>query len=155
MQQRNDATWDTGCRTAVMFSAEDLGCYWQYATKYVLPNRNPQLTRKVLRATQVGTNVVAYATGMVALAARDNGLPLVVHTREADDDTAALLSPSPGDLSSMYWVAEETGGRLMPGNSPDVSMRQFEEAATGAIGHHGSRPRFAPRSPKSAARKLA
>jgi len=54
---------ETGCRTAVMYCAEDLGCYWQYATKHAPPNRNPQLTANVLRATKIGTNVIAYATG--------------------------------------------------------------------------------------------
>jgi VWFA-related protein len=37
---------------------------------------------------------------------------------------------TPTDLSNMYWVAEQTGGRLMPGNSPDVSVRQFDEASS-------------------------
>lgn len=54
---------ETGCRTAVIYCAEDLGCYWQYATKHAPPNRNPKLTANVLRATKIGTNVIAYATG--------------------------------------------------------------------------------------------
>jgi hypothetical protein len=54
---------ETGCRTAVMYCAEDLGCYWQYATRHAPPNRNPKLTANVLRATKIGTNVIAYATG--------------------------------------------------------------------------------------------
>lgn len=54
---------DTGCRTAVVYCAEDLGCYWQYATRHAPPNRNPKLTANVLRATKIGTNVIAYATG--------------------------------------------------------------------------------------------
>ncbi len=54
---------ETGCRTAVIYCAEDLGCYWQYVTKHAPPNRNPKLTANVLRATKIGTNVIAYATG--------------------------------------------------------------------------------------------
>jgi hypothetical protein len=54
---------ETGCRTAVMYCADDLGCYWEYASKQAPPNRNPNLTANVLRATKVGTNVIAYATG--------------------------------------------------------------------------------------------
>ena len=54
---------ETGCRTAVIYCAEDLGCYWQYASRFAPPNRNPKLTANVLRATKIGTNVIAYATG--------------------------------------------------------------------------------------------
>jgi VWFA-related protein len=45
-------------------------------------------------------------------------------------DDALAFSTSPTDLANMYWVAHETGGRLMPGNSPAVSIRQFDEASS-------------------------
>jgi VWFA-related protein len=46
------------------------------------------------------------------------------------DVTDELISASPTDMANMYWVARETGGRLMPGNSPEVSIRQFDEASS-------------------------
>ncbi len=54
---------DTGCRTAIIYSPEDLGCYWQYLVRHAPPNRNPNLTANVLRTMKIGTNVIAYATG--------------------------------------------------------------------------------------------
>jgi hypothetical protein len=30
----------------------------------------------------------------------------------------------------MYWLARETGGRLMPGNSPDLSLAEFDKASS-------------------------
>jgi VWFA-related protein len=33
-------------------------------------------------------------------------------------------------LSSMYWLARETGGRLMPGNSPEASLAEFDRASS-------------------------
>jgi VWFA-related protein len=37
---------------------------------------------------------------------------------------------SPNQLASMYWIARETGGRLMPGNSPDLSLAEFDKASS-------------------------
>ena len=54
---------DFGCRTTVIYSPEDLGCLWDYWAKQDPPKRNVQLTAKILRATQIGVNVMAYATG--------------------------------------------------------------------------------------------
>lgn len=46
------------------------------------------------------------------------------------DVTAENIGLPPTDRGNMYWVARETGGRLMPGNSPEVSIRQFDEASS-------------------------
>lgn len=54
---------DVGCRTAVIYCPEDLGCLWSYWQRFDPPNRNPQLKVKVIRAMQIGVNVAAYATG--------------------------------------------------------------------------------------------
>ncbi len=54
---------DVGCRTAVIYSPEDLGCLWGYWQRHDPPRRNPQLRIRVLRAMQIGVNVAAYATG--------------------------------------------------------------------------------------------
>ena len=46
------------------------------------------------------------------------------------DVTVSGIGGPPTDMANMYWVARETGGRLMPGNSPEVSIRQFDEASS-------------------------
>ena len=37
---------------------------------------------------------------------------------------------SSNQLATMYWLARETGGRLMPGNSPDNSLVEFDRASS-------------------------
>ena len=54
---------DFGCRTSIIYSPEDLGCLWDYWSKVDPPNRNVALKARILRATKIGTNVLAYATG--------------------------------------------------------------------------------------------
>ena len=54
---------DFGCRTSIIYSPEDLACLWDYWAKMAPPKRNIQLTAKIIRATQIGVNVMAYATG--------------------------------------------------------------------------------------------
>lgn len=54
---------DFGCRTTVIYSPEDLGCLWDYWAKQDPAKRNVQLSAKIFRATQIGVNVMAYATG--------------------------------------------------------------------------------------------
>ena len=54
---------DFGCRTSIMYSPEDLACLWDYWAKVDPPKRNVQLKAKIVRATQIGVNVLAYATG--------------------------------------------------------------------------------------------
>lgn len=54
---------DVGCRTAVIYCPEDLGCLWSYWQRHDPKGRNPQLKVKVIRAMQIGVNVAAYATG--------------------------------------------------------------------------------------------
>jgi VWFA-related protein len=39
-------------------------------------------------------------------------------------------SGSTNNLASMYWVAHETGGRLMPGNSPESSIAEFDRTSS-------------------------
>ena len=54
---------DFGCRTSIIYSPEDLACLWDYWAKVDPPKRNPQLKTKIVRATRIGVNVIAYATG--------------------------------------------------------------------------------------------
>lgn len=54
---------DFGCRTAIMYSPDDLGCYWQKWMKHSPRSRHPGLSQQILRATRIGVNVLAYATG--------------------------------------------------------------------------------------------
>lgn len=54
---------DYGCRTSVIYSPEDLGCLWDYWSRAEPPGRNVNLKVRIIRATQIGVNVMAYATG--------------------------------------------------------------------------------------------
>jgi hypothetical protein len=54
---------DFGCRTSIMYSPEDLACLWDYWAKVDPRDRNIQLKAKIVRATQIGVNIMAYATG--------------------------------------------------------------------------------------------
>jgi len=52
-----------GCRTAIMYSPDDLGCLWNRWSKLDPPNRPAQFSGRVERAMRVGTNIITYATG--------------------------------------------------------------------------------------------
>lgn len=54
---------DFGCRTSIIYSPDDLGCLWQKWMRHDPPDRKPELTQRVIRASRIGVNVVAYATG--------------------------------------------------------------------------------------------
>jgi len=45
---------DFGCRTSIVYSPEDLGCYWQKWMRHAPPERNADLSQRVLRATRIG-----------------------------------------------------------------------------------------------------
>lgn len=52
-----------GCRTAIMYSPDDLGCLWNRWSKLDPPNRPAQFKGRIERAMRVGTNIITYATG--------------------------------------------------------------------------------------------
>lgn len=54
---------DFGCRTSVVYSPEDLGCYWEYWARNEPPRRVANLRSRIERTTRIGINVIAYATG--------------------------------------------------------------------------------------------
>ncbi|MEQ9410611.1 MAG: DUF4159 domain-containing protein [Fuerstiella sp.] len=54
---------DFGCRTAIIYSPEDLGCLWQKWMRHEPRGRHPGLSQRIIRATRIGINVLAYATG--------------------------------------------------------------------------------------------
>lgn len=54
---------DFGCRTAIIYSPEDLGCLWQKWMKHDPLERNQALIQRIFRSTSIGVNVLAYATG--------------------------------------------------------------------------------------------
>ncbi len=54
---------DFGCRTSIIYSPDDIGCLWQKWQRHDPPNRNRDLTQRVIRGTRIGVNVLAYATG--------------------------------------------------------------------------------------------
>lgn len=54
---------DVGCRTAIIYSPDDISCYWDKWMRHDPPRRNAQLKQGIERAMKIGVNVVAYATG--------------------------------------------------------------------------------------------
>lgn len=54
---------DVGCRTSIVYSANDYSCLWDKWTSFAVPKRSPQTAAMITKATNVGVNVIAYATG--------------------------------------------------------------------------------------------
>jgi hypothetical protein len=54
---------DFGCRTPIIFSPQDVACYWERWMAQEPPTRHEQLSQRVRKAMMVGVNVAAYATG--------------------------------------------------------------------------------------------
>lgn len=54
---------DFGCRTAIVYSPDDIGCLMNKWSKAPQPDRKPVLKGRVERAMRIGINAVAYATG--------------------------------------------------------------------------------------------
>ena len=71
--------------------------------------------------------------------------------REANASNVNLYIINPegleGDSGSMYWLTAETGGRVMPGNSAEVALQQFDRASSNyySLGYrpeHGQDARY-------------
>lgn len=54
---------DFGCRTAIIYSPDDIGCLWQKWQRHNGAHRNQNLTQRISRGISIGVNVLAYATG--------------------------------------------------------------------------------------------
>lgn len=54
---------DSGCRTTIIYSPEDLSCLWDKWAPYARENQPQSLKVMITRATRIGVNVVAYVTG--------------------------------------------------------------------------------------------
>ena len=54
---------DFGCRTSVVYSPEDHGCYWHKWMRHPPRDRSPSLTQRIVRSVRLGVNIIAYATG--------------------------------------------------------------------------------------------
>ena len=54
---------DVGCRTSIFYSPHDLSCLWDKWTNFQVPSRPQSLVSMITKATNIGVNIVAYATG--------------------------------------------------------------------------------------------
>ena len=65
MSQAEVNLWgvDFGCRTAIVYSPDDIACGWNKWCVSEPPKRRPELKGFISKATRIGVNVVAYATG--------------------------------------------------------------------------------------------
>ncbi len=53
---------DLGCRTSVIYSPQDLSCYWELARPGREKQYSPSVRSQIQAAQGVGTNILAYAT---------------------------------------------------------------------------------------------
>jgi hypothetical protein len=54
---------DFGCRTAIMYSPDDISCLWDKWARHDPPRRTPEAKAMIGRGIQVGVNIAAYVTG--------------------------------------------------------------------------------------------
>lgn len=54
---------DFGCRTAIVYSPDDISCAWNKWCVSDPPGRRPELKGFISKGTRIGVNVIAYATG--------------------------------------------------------------------------------------------
>lgn len=54
---------DFGCRTAIVYSPDDIACLWDKWALQDPPDREAAAKAMITRATRIGVNVIAYATG--------------------------------------------------------------------------------------------
>lgn len=54
---------DFGCRTAIVYSPDDIACGWNKWCVSDPPNRKIEVKAMITRSTRIGANVIAYATG--------------------------------------------------------------------------------------------
>lgn len=54
---------DFGCRTPIIYSPNDLGCYWDRWSQIDPPGRSAKTRQKIDRMMHLGTNLIAYVTG--------------------------------------------------------------------------------------------
>lgn len=54
---------DAGCRTPVLYCPDDLGCLWSLWTSHQPGHHSADLQRKIDNASQIGINILSYATG--------------------------------------------------------------------------------------------
>ena len=57
---------------------------------------------------------------------------------EEDDISAGPARSTPTNNGAGFWIAEQTGGKMMPGNNPTASLKTFETASSNyySLGFH-------------------
>lgn len=75
---------DVGCRTAIIYAPQDLGCYWERWRPYEQVNDSVENRSLIEQRLRMGVNVLAYATGRepptkldIASKAEDPGIDAV------------------------------------------------------------------------------
>ena len=53
---------DFGCRTAIVYSPDDIACLWNRWSRLSPKGRPPVLSGRITKAMKIGTNIIAYAT---------------------------------------------------------------------------------------------
>lgn len=112
---------DFGCRTSIMYSPEDLGCLWDYWSRVDPPNRNVNLKTRIIRATQIGVNVMAYATGREP-PAKPDAPQTVAENTELDNVERGLLQIAQIRHDGSWNAAPRSLRRLLTALNDTVAM---------------------------------
>src|SRR5262249_40301032 len=66
----------------------------------------------------------------------------VAGLQPGDDETMSAAGPrQPTNNAAGFWIAEQTGGKMMPGNNPIQSLKTFENNSSNyySLGFHPAR----------------
>ncbi|QDU81290.1 Prenyltransferase and squalene oxidase repeat protein [Polystyrenella longa] len=141
---------DYGCRTTILYCPDDLGCLWELWARNPPKGRTPKVTTMVTRATYIGANVAAYATGReppkkqldpiaIDTAANETkierGLLQVAQLKHGGNwDTAPLA------LHNLLLALNEAAGLTAKTESPALSPQAEELERYPIVYTHGRSP---------------
>lgn len=149
----NGALWSVeyGCRTCVMYCQEDLSCYWELNRPQLVSQYPPAVQARVKDASDIGLNVLAYATGRKPLGREqvfvdDAGDPLAEEDLQRGVLRIAKLqhgggcNDAPGALANLTRVAAQGEVRLrVAADAPLIALSDpalFEHTIAFIHGRH-------------------
>lgn len=142
---------DFGCRTSIIYCPEDIACLWQKWKRHDPPKRSLDLKQRILRCTQIGINVVAYATNREPPEKLNEAM--VARKNNADEIERGLLQvaklrhnggwdTAPRSLGNLLKALNETVGVAASTRSHAIPITLEEMTRFPIVYMHG-RNRFA------------
>ncbi len=102
------------CRTSVIYCPANLSCYWELDRESIKEVANPKLWRRIEACSQLGVNVVTYATGRML---KDKG-----ETPKLAEDSTALLNHRALEFPKLL----HTGGADDAPNAVRILMKKLQ-----------------------------